>query len=303
MDRPVRPWHKSAVRLASFAAVLLGGCSLVRLPLLDPGSVDAPVPLDAPMPLDAPVSVDALVSVDGPMPLDAPVSVDAPVCVPGCTGDVASDCTSSRDCALAGLTCRVGPSGPECVCRDGSLSCAADGRAALGCVDGLETLTLCDGAGCAAGRCDTTCDGLRTLTPGSLVFDLCGAGNDTQNLTTSECSQAANGADRTFRIEVAARSRVTVTLRDADDTVAVDTVVYLRSQCAVAASQLACGDDVPCAAAPADLGECTSGGLQYRQSSFTVDLDRGVYYVYADHLVRGGWSCGQVELVLGVVPL
>ena len=295
MDRPPRPWHKPVVRLASFAAVLLGGCSLARLPLLDPGSVDAPLPLDAPSLPDAPAATDA------PRPVDAP-RPDAPVCVPGCTGDVANDCTSSRDCALAGLTCRVGPSGPECVCRDGALSCAADGRASLECVDGVETIALCDGAGCDAGACDATCDVLPTLAPGSLTFNLCGAGNDTQNQIGSECGSSANGADRTFRIEVPGRSRVSVTLRDADGTVAIDTVVYLRSRCTFPDTQLACDDDVPCAAAPAELGDCT-GGVQYRQSSFTVELDRGVYYVYADHLLRSGWPCGNVELVLDIVPL
>jgi hypothetical protein len=90
-------------------------------------------------------------------------------------------------------------------------------------------------------------------------------------------------------------------LRDADGDFAVDTVVYLRSRCGLPDTQLACDDDVPCAAAP-DLGDC-SGGLQFRQSSFTVDLERGVYYVYADHLIRSGWPCGQVELVLAVTPL
>lgn len=296
--------------VSSCACLIVVGCSLARSPLRS--RADAPVEgVDAPIEpgLDAPIEVvDAPVEPDVPIGLDAPDAPlpDAPACIPGCAGEVVRDCAGPpRDCAAEGQTCRVLTTGPTCTCIDAPARCAPDGRAVESCSAGVLTITPCDGRGCMSPACPMACGGFRPIAATQTV-DLCGTGADRVNLTGGECAFEANGEEAGFLIELTTRSRVTLTVRDADDSTDVDTVLYLRSICNDPATQVACDDDVPCAEAPSALGACFDGA-QFRQSSITVELERGAYYVITDSVEqfnRGiDWTCGRVELTYTSTPL
>jgi hypothetical protein len=297
--------HTERVRLLGVLLIVAGGCSIPRTPLL-PSETDAPEGLDAPLPdvpgLDAPVPDGPALDVpalDVPRS-DTPLS-DAPACMPGCCGDVADDCAGGmRDCAAEGLVCRV-MGAPVCVCADAPLACAADGRAVEGCSSGVATLELCDELGCTGSACDTPC----TVPDVSATFtvDLCGRTDGSRNTGGGDCANDdSDGEDVRRRIALPVRSRVTVTLRDDDPEVDIDTIVYLRGVCNQRDTQLACDDDVPCMSATPGLGSC-NGSDQWRESSFTIDLERGAYYVILDHITHSGWDCGRVTLTVEITPL
>ena len=82
-------------------------------------------------------------------------------------------------------------------------------------------------------------------------------------------------------------------LRDEDDSAAIDTILYLRTNCEDAGSQFECSDDVPCDESDVEFGDC-SGELQVRQSRIDVTLEAGSYTVVADHLRYRDFGCGRV---------
>lgn len=305
--------------------LLLGlpACSLARAPLgvqlTDAGTpgLDAPAPgTDAPVPpgTDAPfVPVDApIVTPDTPSGADAPVvTPDAPACVPGCESvTVVRTCTGPNvDCALNGMTCNPSTAacaGPPCV--EGRVECSPDGGASLRCTGGVRVPTLCDGYGCdtATGLCDPQCNRIMgTFTPGTVTFDVCSYGADFQNNTGPGCMAAADGEDRMARIVVPTRSRLDARARDDDGGANVDVVLYLRSGCDDAGTQIACGDDVPCAEA-FDMSTCIRGN-QWREAHLTADLGPGVYYLTVDSIDDFAesidWGCGDVSLTVSLTPL
>lgn len=89
---------------------------------------------------------------------------------------------------------------------------------------------------------------------------------------TATCGNSAHGADRVYRLDVAARSRVRIHQQSDEDG-----VLYMRAQCADAATELACNDD-----------------FQDQQHSFiSTVVDPGSYFVYTDGFspgVQGGYS-------------
>lgn len=314
-------------------------CSLQRTPVFtvtDAGTreLDAPGPMsDAPLPptLDAPLPPVPDAGPDAPLAtLDAPVPADVPVppldtppprpdapdagCVPRCTGDILGGCERPDvDCALVGNVCRPGAGGvPMCIpppCVGDEPVCSADGRSSFVCRGGVRTRLFCDGYGCdgATGLCDATCTIMGEYVPGTSRFDLCAYGADFENATaTGMCNTAADAEDRMARVVVTRRSRLDAVVRDDDPSVDVDTVLYLWRVCDDAAMQIACDDDVPCTEAPSSLGPCV-GGVQYRQSHITADLEPGTYYLVADAIDASAsgitWVCGFVSLTLTVTPL
>jgi hypothetical protein len=218
-------------------------------------------------------------------------------------------------------------------CSSTAQVCAtdADGRSAcidpvctpgLGyCVDAV-TRGICDanGAGpatsevCPAG-CNATTGACNAL-PGAgctveasnpivvgdvLQFDLCGAGDDVASVGgPDDCTggYTTDDEDAIFELTLDAPATLLFDLQDADSTVAVDTLLYLRGTCDLADSQLICADDIACA--NSDITTGCSGGFQPRQSQFQASLEAGTYYLIAEQFTRtsGGtsFSCGLVQL-------
>ncbi|MFT4705717.1 MAG: hypothetical protein ACI81R_003428 [Bradymonadia bacterium] len=133
---------------------------------------------------------------------------------------------------------------------------------------------------------------------GRVLFDICGAEDDSGNATTAECGGSRTGDDVVGQLTITERSRVFVDARDADNSVPVDVVVYLRTTCERENSQIACGDDAACEVAP-DIGGCL-GDLQPRVAQFTIVLDPGTYFVVVDNYE---YDAGSVEFECGDVQL
>lgn len=305
------------------------GCSAVVSP--DPnrlaGGADADaLGLDAALPsTDAfvPSGSDAIVSpqpdayvppgVDASAPPDAwTPRIDAgppPTCMEGlsrCEGGVLVVCRggveSRTDCSEMGAYCDSGRCRPW-ACEPGSVRCSRDGSGVVQCDDrGASTRyvrceTGCDPVTASCRGATTGCGTLPAIELGSSErFDLC-AGTGATTFTRAEgcgASSMASSPDRTFALTLAERTTIEVDLRDVDPSVGIDTVVYLRRACDDAASQIACSDDVPCEESDISMG--CSGGVQVRQSRFTVTLEAGTYYVVADAFRYDSFGCGVVEL-------
>ena len=214
-------------------------------------------------------------------------------------------------------------------CSSTAQICAtdADGRAACidpvcspaaaYCVDAV-TRGVCDanGAGpattevCAAG-CNARTGACNAL-PGAgctveasnpiavgdvLQFDLCGAGDDVASVGgTNDCTggYTTDDEDAIFELTLDAPATLLFDLQDADSTAAIDTLLYLRSSCDVADSELVCADDILCADSAITTG-CT-GTVQPRQSQFQATLDAGTYYIIAEQFTRSTFTCGLVQL-------
>ncbi|MBK8172413.1 MAG: PPC domain-containing protein [Sandaracinaceae bacterium] len=84
---------------------------------------------------------------------------------------------------------------------------------------------------------------------------------------TATCGGSAHGGDRVYRMDIAARSRVRI--REQSDH---DGVLYMRSDCTNAASEIACNDDF----------------RDQQHSLITATVDPGTYFVYSD-----GFSAGR----------
>jgi hypothetical protein len=153
-------------------------------------------------------------------------------------------------------------------------------------IGSAETATACAfGCDSATGDCSPapTCPfPVTDLVEGDTRFNLCGEGNDHGNRRDRpSCPwSSADGPDRVFRLTLAARRSIFLELRDDDGRRYIDPLIYIRTSCDVASSQIACVDDLPSVQRP----------------SFTVTLDAGIYYVFADSWDSFGGECGDVRL-------
>jgi cysteine-rich repeat protein len=186
-----------------------------------------------------------------------------------------------------------------------------------GVLDLAEDETCDDGNRLSNDGCSNTCELETALRPTNgcaapavlprnaiLDFNLCFADDSTDNITTDACTSDRTDVDVVFRFDLPTRSRVFVEVAD-DDSVAVDPIVYIRTDCADEDTQLACGDDVPCDSADV-LGACI-GGLQPRVARIDTVLDAGRYALWVDSFeVRSGgtdFGCGNVELRIESTPV
>lgn len=288
----------------------LGGIDAAVPPGVDAGPVAAP---DAFVPPGADAWSPGAPDAWSPPGTDVgvPPAPDAfvPGCVDGavrCEGEVRVVCRGGlearEDCAAGGAYCEGGACIPW-ACMPGSARCSRDGSGVVQCDDrGTATsYSRCD-AGCdpVTGTCrgaTTGCDALPSIALGDTrSIDLCAAGGASTFTRTDGCGASGTSAspDQTFVLTLRERTTVEVDLRDVDPTVGIDTIAYLRRACDDATSQLACSDDVPCA--ESDIPTGCSGGVQVRQSRFTVTLEAGTYYVVADAFRYDSFGCGEVEL-------
>lgn len=225
--------------------------------------------------------------------LDAP-DIDAPML----------DATTMRDGYVPPRD--AGQDATTVRCEPGASRCSADGTYAIVCDEsGTREVDLGCRAGCAPDTrtcrivrsCSLTVE--RDLAPDDeLSFSLCGGGGELYARTTPACTSTDWGEDRMFRFVLDRPRRVWVDLKDVDGTVPVDTVLYIRTDCADADSQIACHDDLDCSEVDPEFA-CGSGN-ERRQSRIEMDLDPGAYWVVADSLDWNERStqyrCGEVLL-------
>lgn len=283
-------------------------------------TVDDTTTIDTTDDTTADTTVDDTTTIDTTVDDTTVVDTTPPVCEP-----------SSTSCAAnVLLTCAAdGSALGRTRCSSTAQICAtdADGRAACidpvctpaaaYCVDAV-TRGICDGTGagpastevCPAG-CNATTSACNAL-PGAgctveasnpivvgdvIQFDLCGAGDDVQSVGgTNDCTggYTTDDEDAIFELTLDAPATLLFDLQDADSTAAIDTLLYLRSSCDVADSELVCADDILCADSAITTG-CT-GEVQPRQSQFEATLAAGTYYIIAEQFTRSTYTCGNVQL-------
>jgi hypothetical protein len=238
---------------------------------------------------------------------------------PYCEGDVLVSCEDgmpmTTDCQSADSFCQDG----ECTdwnCMPGSSRCVSDGRQVAICDDrGIDEMRMDCSHGCDpdTNRCrpeTMICPGVPPLALGSSVMvSTCGTGDDTTYEPTGDgggcpARARANGGDLMYAITLTSRQTITLDLRDDDGSEAIDTIVYLRSDCEDMSSQIACSDDLPC---DETVFGCGGGGIrpEVRQSRITVTLDAGTYYVIIDtfnYSTGGGRSYGCGDVLLRYLP-
>lgn len=250
--------------------------------------------------------------------------VDPQLCVPGaqlCDGDVLVTCSADGTavgrvrCTEGGGRCvETAPDSAECnyddaSCEPGSSLCTDDLTATRTCRDdgdGYDDPVACP-TRCnpRTGLCNpapVACPDTSVvdLTPGNYTFDLCeGSRNYEATDGDGDCRPLdVDGPERVFRLAITRPTDVLIDLRDDDDSLAIDTQLYLRSRCDDPASQLACSDDIDCATSDVVIGDC-NGGLQRRQSRIAARLEPGEYFLVADSLVYDdgtSFECGAVLL-------
>lgn len=170
-------------------------------------------------------------------------------------------------------------------------------------LDAWQEQSAPDAGACALEPCGAppgTCayDWIPTLVPGERVeVNLCGRSDDHQQRDAA-CGRAAHGEDSLVRVQIEAAGHYRLTLRDVDGPAAIDTVLYLRSDCEAGESEFACDDDVRCDDADEDLRTNCEEGRQPRQSRLDVRLERGSYFAVVDSVEREGFRCGLVQLRL-----
>jgi hypothetical protein len=236
-----------------------------------------------------------------------------------CDGDIAVRCI---DGALEEFFCQeeaaycAESSGGDAVCVpwecEPGVSACLDGQTSGICSprgDRYQVIEPCEhGCDPDSGDCreepESRCDFLDevpVLLVGVTRFNLCGGGDDQENVQAEGCQADGDdfsGEDMTFGLVIDRRSRVRLDLRDDDGESAIDTVLYVQGVCGVPDSQIACHDDLECEESNIDF-DC-SDGRQVRHSRIELILDPGVYYVVADEYSysrRGRtFRCGQVSL-------
>jgi hypothetical protein len=246
------------------------------------------------------------------------------LCVPGaqlCDGDVLVTCSADGTavgrvrCAEGGGRClETGPGLAECdyddaICEPGSSVCTDDLTGSRACTpdgDGYTEPVACP-TRCnpRTGLCNpapVACPDTSVvdLTPGNYTFDLCEGSRDYEaSEGDGDCRALdVDGPERVFRLAITRPTDVLIDLRDDDDSLAIDTQLYLRAQCDDPTSQLACSDDIDCAASDVVIGDC-NGGVQRRQSRIAARLEPGEYFLVADSLVYDdgtSFECGSVLL-------
>ena len=186
-------------------------------------------------------------------------------------------------------------------CEGGQWTCGDDG----------QTHCQCPGQT----RTGTCADPYELQPDEPLRVDLCGEGDDTNNVDGDGCSvPESRGPEVILQFSLENSQRVLIEARDDDDTNAVDTLLYLRSECVDPASQLACADDEPCTPENESLGQCVNSGgggagVQPRQSVLELNLAAGTYSLVVDsyeYTTGGGsfeFACGQVAVTLDLLPI
>ena len=250
------------------------------------------------------------------------------VCEPAstsCSGNVLLTCADDGSalgrtrCSSTAQICGTGPDGrfacidPVCtpnlaycvdavtrgVCDANGAGPASTESCAAGCNATTGACNPLPGAGC-------TVEASTPIAVGDVItVDLCGAGDDVASIPgPNDCgSFATDDEDAIFELTLDAPATLLFDLQDADNTVAIDTLLYLRSTCDLADSQILCADDIDCASSDITTG-CT-GGVQPRQSQFQASLEPGTYYLIAEQFTRNSgttaFGCGVVQL--SVTPL
>jgi hypothetical protein len=123
-----------------------------------------------------------------------------------------------------------------------------------------------------------TCGSAARLVPGTAVQGTTAGAPDAFQAT---CAGGAHSADRVFRLDLAERSRVRIQQQSRHDG-----ALHLRTQCAEAASEIACNDD--------HAGDRT-------KSLLTLALDPGTYWVVSDGY--GSTEAGAFDLLADVAPI
>lgn len=269
--------HVALPVLTALLALTLQGCLLDRSGLapLDAAGLDSALAdsgrRDASA-LDADPMLDAG-RIDGG-PSDAGRDASRPDAGPVCVGPPTCDGERVRRCAGGGVAfdncaddnayCDSGAC-VDRVCEPSEVTCSAvaeESRCDLrgsalevqpcprGCVEGSGCTPP---TACALGVFGTI------QTSGSATFNTCGQGNDATFL--SGCTRVdISGSDLIVRLEVPERADYRIEL-DGDDP-----LLYLRTACDVAASEIACDDD----------------GGPSRASEIDITLDPGDYFIVAD---------------------
>lgn len=194
----------------------------------------------------------------------------------------------------------TGPGG-----EDGGEGCSGpprcDGDTRVACVEGEIERTECE-HGCSEGACvpePDECEEAIPLEPGVQEFDICGDGDDSTHQPSEHCGESeADGPDRLFTFTLEEERDVVIDFTDSDGRAAIDTILYIRSDCEVRSSQLACHDDVSCSVTT--IGCDPGDRVQVRQARIQTRLGPGTYYLIADtyRYERDGleFGCGQVRL-------
>jgi hypothetical protein len=259
-------------------------------------------------------------TVDDTTTVDTTADTTAQVCEPSstsCSGNVLLTCAADGSalgrtrCSSLGQNCGTDPEGRAACVDPVCLPSAAY------CVDAV-TRGVCDASGagpattevCAAG-CNARTGACNAL-PGAgctveasnpivvgdvLEFDLCGAGDDVASVGgTNDCTggYTTDDEDAIFELTLDAPATLLFDLQDADSSRAIDTLLYLRSSCDVADSELVCADDILCA--DSDITNGCTGEVQPRQSQFEATLVAGTYFIIAEQFTRGSFTCGTVQL-------
>lgn len=277
---------------------------------------------------DTSTTIDASVEHDTDRPVDTGTGTDGggvtdsgtTLCEPGateCDGNILLSCSESGDaigrtrCEARGAICGIDASGnAACIepsCEAGEAFCSED----------LSRIEVCNRFGVFEYEdCEFGCNPERlacnpepgaceidyeVLEPGEFTFDLCGSGDDTTHADDGEnCGTYRNrGEEVVFQFTLDRAAEVFLDLQDFDDSGAIDTILYLRSECDEQDSQIACSDDIACEESTVEVGEC-NGGVQVRQSRIVEDLGPGTYYVVADNIEYDDFRCGPVLLTFEV---
>ncbi len=215
---------------------------------------------------------------------------------PSCDGERAVRCVDGapvvEDCAAASGFCEGGAC-VDWVCTPGAVTCdddtpvetRCDGRGAA-LVESPCTRGCVEGVGCQpASECplevrDTI------VREGTVTLDTCGQGNDQTFLRG--CTRVdISGPDVLYRLEVPARADYRIDLNA--PTSGDDPVLYLRTACDDASTEVVCDDDRP-------------GSWSSRVD---VTLEPGDYFIVADTFADTDEGpedrCGPMELVVQIL--
>ena len=218
-------------------------------------------------------------------------------CVLGAVRSCTTSCSSAGEQTCGGPSCEWGTCVPPVeVCNGLDDDCVGGADNTFACVQGASescTVGACSGtrtcsASCEWGTCnlgaapanDVCSTTVPLLTAGSLTGSTCAAADDTTWTPTTGCTASAGGRDVFYRLQLAARSEVSLVLA-----AAFDTLLYLRAGTCTG-TQVACND------APSTG---TTG------SSVQTTLDAGLYYVVVDG--RNAAAFGPFTLTTTIVPV
>lgn len=146
-----------------------------------------------------------------------------------------------------------------------------------------------DGFGTSAGEFEVTlsmtpmqsmaqvCGGAPLLTPGQPVA---GTTSGAPDQFQASCAGQARSGDRVYALDVAQRSRLRVRMQSTHDG-----ALYVRRECANAATEIACNDDY----------------RDTRHSLLTTTVEPGRYYVFADGYSSG--ASGDYSILADLAPV